>query len=83
MGDPDVLARHERWYVGMGFQNRRYTSGINCFPSRLNHPDLHVTSDKDDQEGRSYKYHALDIIQTLKCHKLLNNQNQKRIIELS
>jgi FkbM family methyltransferase len=43
--------------------------------SRLNHPDLHVTADHRDDE--SYNAMALDIIQTLKCHKLLNQTKEE------
>jgi FkbM family methyltransferase len=44
-------------------------------PSRLNHPDLHVTADRDDE---SYNAMALDIIQTLQCHQLLNQTKQQQ-----
>lgn len=40
--------------------------------SRLNHPDLHVTVADQPSENESYNAIALDIIQTLKCHTLLN-----------
>jgi FkbM family methyltransferase len=41
---------------------------------RLNHPDLHVTADQDSE---SYNAIALEIIQTLKCHKLFNETNKE------
>jgi hypothetical protein len=58
------------------WKGSKTTPAVSTAPSRLNHPDLHVTSDKDDQEGESYNAIALDIIQTLKCHKLLNQTKQ-------
>jgi FkbM family methyltransferase len=41
-------------------------------PKDPNHPNLHVTA---DEESESYNAIALDIIQTLQCHKLFNETN--------